>query len=109
MEIKISRKRLAKVLNSSKEIRKKYGESAPRIQNRLYQIWSAKNLEELMRLPGNHHPLKGDRSGYFACSLKHPLRLVYRPANEPLPLDEDNSIVYSRVTIIEIVEIIDYH
>ena len=109
MEVVFRTKRLAKLLNTEREIDKKYGESARKIKNRLSQMQAAKNLADLLMLPGNHHALTGDRKGYFACYLKNPLRMIYKPANEPLPLTEDNTIDYSRVTKIEIIEIIDYH
>ena len=67
------------------------------------------NLEKLMALPGRHHPLTGHRNGQFACDLEHPYRLIYQPDNEPLPIDDNNALIYSKVTIVEIIEITDYH
>jgi len=110
MKIFYKTKRLAKVLNSSKLIEKKYGGSAKKIKMRLDDMDAVKNLKELMDLPGRHHALSGDRKGQFACDLEHPFRLIYEPANEPLPIDDDtNALIYSQVTIVEIIEIKDYH
>jgi len=109
MKIYFKTKKLAKVLNNSKLIEKNYGKSAKKIKNQLDDLAMVDNLQEAMELPGNHHPLTGDREGQFACYLVHPFRLIYEPANEPLPVDENNALIYKEITIIEIIEIVDYH
>ncbi len=109
MEILFKTQKLAKVLNNAKSIERKYGRSASKIKQRLDDMAMADNLQELMNLPGRHHPLTGDRQGQFACDLVHPYRLIYEPANEPLPVDENNALVYTQVTIVEIIEVTDYH
>ena len=109
MEIFYKTKKLAKVLNSSKLIDRTYGKSARKLKNRLDDLAMVDNLKDAMDLPGRHHPLTGDRKGQFACDLEHPFRLIYEPANEPLPIDENNTLIYSEVSIIEIIEVTDYH
>ena len=110
MEVNFTSKKLAKILSDSKKIRKVYGFTmAKKIMQRLDDMRAAANLEALMTLPGRHHPLTGDRKGQFACDLEHPYRLIYKPGNEPLPKDESGRLIYSEVTIIDIVEIKDYH
>ncbi len=109
MEIFYKTKKLAKVLNSSKLIDKTYGKSAKKLKMRLDDMAMVNNLKELMALPGRHHPLIGDRKGQFTCNLEHPFRLVYEPANEPLPTDENDALIYTEISIVEIVEVTDYH
>ena len=109
MEIFYKTKKLSKVLNSNKVIDKIYGNSAKKIKQRLDDMAMVDNLKELMQLPGRHHQLKGERKGQFACDLGHLYRLIYEPANEPLPIDDTNALIYEKVTIIEIIEITDYH
>ena len=109
MEIFYKTQKLAKVLNSNKLIERNYGKSAKKLKMRLDDMAMIDNLEELMKLPGRHHPLKGDRKGQFACDLEHPFRLVYEPANEPLPKDDNNTLIYSEINIIEIIDVTDYH
>jgi proteic killer suppression protein len=110
MEIYFSTNKLAKILNHEKQIVKKYGAVAAKIiMQRLDDMAMADNLQTLMRLPGRHHPLKGDRNGQFACDLEHPYRMIYEPANDPLPVGENNMLQYDKVTIVEIIEITDYH
>ncbi len=109
MEINFKTKKLGTILNNGKLINKKYGASAKKIKMRLNDMAMVDNLEELMRLPGKHHPLKGDREGQFACYLEHPFRLIYEPDDSPLPIADNNTLIYSKVTIVEIIEIVDYH
>ena len=109
MEIEIKTKKLAKILNNAKLIAKHYGNSAKKIKIRLDDLAMVDNLADAMTLPGRHHPLTSDRKGQFACDLVHPFRLIYEPSNDPLPIDENNNLIYSKVTIVEIIEITDYH
>lgn len=109
MEIKFKTKKLAKILNSKKLIKKHYGKSTQKIMMRLYDINAADNLEILMILPGRYHKLKGNKSNKFACDLKHPFRLIFEPNNDPIPTDHNGNIIYSKVTKIKILEITDYH
>jgi len=109
MEIFYKTKKLAKVLNSSKLIDRTYGKLGKKIKIRLDDLATVDNLKDAMDLPGRHHPLSGNRKGQFACDLEHPFRLIYEPANEPLPIDENNALIYKEVTIIEIIEVTDYH
>lgn len=109
MEIFFKTKKLATVLNSSNLTDKNYGKSGKKIKIRLDDLAAVDNLKDAMDLPGRHHPLSGNRKGQFACDLAHPFRLVYEPANEPLPIDENNALIYKEITIIEIIEVTDYH
>jgi len=56
---------------------------------------------------GNYHELAGDREGQLACVLSEGYYLVIRPNHDPLPLDADGNVDYSRVTAIEIQAIVD--
>lgn len=110
MEINYKTKKLAKILNNCSLIERQYGRvAAKKIIMRIDDMAGAENLEEVMKLPGRHHALTGDRKGQFACDLVHPYRLIYEPDNDPLPFDENNMLIYSKVTIVEIIEITDYH
>lgn len=110
MDINVNNKKLRKILEDKSKIIKKYGtKMAEKIMQRIDDIKCAENLENLMKLPGKHHPLKGDRKGQFACDLVQQYRLIYRPANDPLPINDDGMLIYSEITIVEILEIVDYH
>ncbi len=109
MEIFFKTQKLAKILNNSKLIKKHYGDLAQKIQQRLDDLAMAENLEVALKLPGNHHALTGDRKGQFACSIGKNYRLIYKPSDDPLPIDEAGSLILNKITIIEIIEITDYH
>ncbi len=49
---------------------------------------------------GRPHALKGDRAGEFAVDLEGGKRLVFKPDNDPIPLIEDGSIDWSKVTAV---------
>ena len=109
MEIYFKNQKLAKIFNSEKLLRKHYGDLARKIMQRMDDLRQAENLAVVMKLPGKHHALSGDRQGQFACSLGKNYRLIYEPADEPLPLDEQGVLILEKITIIEIIEVTDYH
>lgn len=57
-------------------------------------------MTSINNLPGNHHPLKHERIGQWACNLDGGWRLVYRP------IQEEGTKVYQ---IINIEQVLDYH
>jgi proteic killer suppression protein len=80
---------------------------AKKLFTRLADLEAAATVADLVA--GNPHPLKGDRLGQFAVSLAGGWRLVFAPANDPIPLSEDESVDWSQVTIVSIEYIGDYH
>lgn len=95
--------------NDSKKGLRKFGDARfGTIRRRLDDLRAAANLLELP--PASRcHPLKGKRAGQFAVDLDGGWRLVFEPANDPLPLMADGSLDRSRVSAITILEITDYH
>lgn len=59
--------------------------------------------------PDRCHALIGQRKGQYAVDAQHPFRIIFRPADDPLPLDDDGSLDLQRVTSIEILDVKDYH
>lgn len=80
---------------------------ARKLFSRLADLKAAENVTEL--IAGHPHPLKGDRTGQFSVRLEGGKRLVFAPANDPLPVDAKGSIDWRRVTRVSIVFIGDYH
>ena len=58
---------------------------------------------------GNYHELAGDREGQLASVLSEGYYLVIEPNHDPLPLNPDGSIDYSKVTAITVMGIVDAH
>lgn len=110
MEIDFETGKLAKLYNSDKAIRSAYGDDCgARLQARLAQLRAAACLQDMRNAPGRCHELTGDRKGYLAVDLKHPLRLQFRPDHEPVPKLENGGLDWKAVTKVMIGKVEDYH
>lgn len=76
---------------------------------RINDFLNADNLEELRYMPGNYHELIGNRKGEWACNLDQPYRLIFRPIEEPIPLDNNGNYIWVEILGVEIMEIDNYH
>ena len=111
MEITFRTRKLQKVFNSCKDIKRTYGDRMARaIQNRLAVLRSASNLSLVpSSRPERLHQLSGNRKGQFAVDLVQPQRLVFEPNLDPIPENEEGGIDKYQVTAISIIEVTDYH
>jgi proteic killer suppression protein len=111
LDILFANQSMEKTLNEARSSVRAYGsEQAKVIAKRLTLMRAAASLADLMDFPGKCHALSGDRAGTFAIALRGPYRLIFEPANEPLPQNQDGSLDVTRVTIIRILyEREDYH
>lgn len=107
MEIFFKSTKLKEICSSARILKKQYGDLAIKIQNRLDDISAAANVLDLVA--GRPHPLRGNLTGKYAVKLNANMRLLFEPANEPIPLDKDGSVDWKRVTMVRIVSIEDYH
>ena len=77
---------------------------------RMRELRAAHTLADMSHLPpARCHELKGDRKGQFSVDLQHPYRLLFVPANNPIPTKADGGLDWAGVTEIEIIEIVDTH
>ena len=107
MEIKFSNQKLQKLCENERSANRELGQScAKKLRNRITDILAAQSVFDLPA--GNPHQLKGDRTGQFSLNLSDGKRLIFIPANNPTPLNDD-TIDWSRVTKVCIIEIGDYH
>jgi len=83
--------------------------SAKKLRTRLDDLIAAANLEIMRKLPGRFHGLTKERAGQYALDLHGGCRLVFEPANNPLPTRADSTLDLKKVTTIKVVEIGDYH
>ena len=113
MKIRYRERKLEKMVNAGdngRKLQRRYGDLASKILQRVHDLHSAINLAVLATIVGTHlHPLKGDRKGKLAVWVSGRMRLVFRPANDPLPLKENEELDWTRVTEIVIEKIEDYH
>ena len=110
MIILFANSKLEKELNSASLLQKRHGALRARtIQRRLAQLAAVEVLEDLRYLPGRCHELTGDLAGRLAVDLDGPYRLLFEPADEPVPRKPDGGLDWSRVTAIKIVGVENYH
>ncbi|MES0446459.1 MAG: type II toxin-antitoxin system RelE/ParE family toxin [Desulfobacterales bacterium] len=111
MVIYFKTKKLQKICNSTNESIKKLGpKMARKLQQRLMELKAAPCLADISRVPPPRcHQLSGDREGKLSVDLEHPYRLLFIPANDPIPVTQDGGLDWAKVTEIEIVEIVDMH
>ncbi len=80
------------------------------VRRRLDELAAATNLEMMRSLPGAKcHELTGNLKGKLAVNLDQPYRLLFEPANDPIPCKDDGGLDWTKVTAITVLEILDYH
>jgi proteic killer suppression protein len=111
MEIIFSSRKLAKICSPEKESIRTWGkDNARRVQVRLAQLQAAETLADVIVLPfGRCHALKGDRKGQFSVDVRHPFRLIFEPAHDPVPTKDDGGLDPAKVTRIRVLSVEDYH
>ncbi len=111
MEILFRTRKLQRTMCSKSELIREYGkQNAGVIMRRLAVLDAADCLVDVPREPPDRcHALIGRRKGQYAVDAQHPFRIVFRPADDPLPLDDAGSLDLQRVTSIEILDVKDYH
>ncbi len=111
MEVVFRTRKLQKTSNSEEMLKREYGaENGRLIMRRLTVLAEANSLADVPSVrPERCHRLEGNRRGQFAVDLKHPLRLVFEPTDDPLPLRDNGELDLARVTSICILSIEDYH
>ena len=111
MDIRFRTAKLQKIFNEEKRLNREYGnQMARKIMMRMAVLEAAEDLSLVPREPPPRcHQLTADRRGQFAVDLEQPYRLIFEPANKPLPRLEDGGIDLTRVTEIEIIEVDDYN
>ncbi len=108
MEITFASAKLQRLCEHASLMRRELGDAGSRkLRSRLADLAAAASVIELSA--GRPHQLKGNRAGQFALDLHGGSRLVFEPANEPLPLSADGSISWQHVTKVRIIFIGDYH
>ncbi len=80
-----------------------------KLQQRLMELSAAETLENVSHLPPPRCHELINQGGVFSVDLLHPYRLLFVPANEPIPLKSDGGIDQALVTEIEIIAIQDTH
>jgi proteic killer suppression protein len=110
MDIVFKEKKFENECNSQRLLKKQYGEKmAKKIRQRLDDLKAVIVLEEMRSLLGRCHELLHNRAGQLSLDLVHPLRLIFEPANIPIPQKADGGIDWKKVTAVVIIGIDDTH
>lgn len=113
VEILIPDRRLAKRLNSEREMVRAFGaECAVKLRRRLTELRAAEALQDLAppySPPARCHELTGDRKGQISVDVKHPYRLLFVPDHDPLPERPEGGLDWNGVTRIRILEVENTH
>jgi proteic killer suppression protein len=111
MDIFFKTSAIQKLCSKDAVAQKKLGPKMARnLQRRMMELKAAESLADISHLPpARCHELKGNRKGQLSVDLEHPFRLLFIPANNPVPIGEDGGLDRTQVTEIEIIEIVDTH
>ena len=101
--------KLEKACSHERTGKRRWGGNFRILQRRLESLAAAETLADMDGVPGRCHALRGDRAGQFAVALWGSYRLIFFIADNPVPTLDDGGIDRSKVTKINLVEVVDYH
>ncbi|MBF0548365.1 MAG: hypothetical protein HQM08_28275 [Candidatus Riflebacteria bacterium] len=104
MRINYASSKLQKTLQNEKILLKCYGaRQANKITQRMSELFAANSLHDIgCNRATRLHTLSGQYKECFAIDLVHPFRLVFKP-------EDGDKNDFTSITIVKIIEIIDYH
>ena len=110
MEITFKDRKLEKIINDPRKLRKHFNQAAYNIEKRLEILEGAENLGQVSeKPPTRRHLLIGDLKSCYAVDVSGQLRIVFEINHDPIPRLPDNSADVDNVTKICIIDIVDYH
>jgi plasmid maintenance system killer protein len=110
MDIIFRTSKLEKECNDRNLLQKRQGQiRAKLIQRRLDDLRAAEVLEDMRNIPGRCHELRGNRAEQLSLDLDGPYRLIFEPANDPVPKKADGGLNWNQVTAVRIIDVEDTH
>ena len=111
MDIIFGNSKLEKQCKSETSAKRKWGPDVGlKVLKRLEDILDSDNLGVLMKVPqAGCHPLTENRAGQWALKVGAKERLIFEPADDPVPTRENGTINIEEVTLVRILEVVDYH
>ncbi len=110
MKINFKSNKLKKQLTIPKEMVKAFGQMAKMINQRMKELKAAENLGVMRTIPAAKcHELTQNRKGQLAVKVSGNYRLIFIPDHDPVPSNDDGGMDWTSITIIEVIEIDDYH
>lgn len=111
MVIYFKTRKLQKLCSNRSEAIKNIGtKRGNKLMQRMMELLAAETLADISKLPpARCHELTGNRKGQLSVDLGHPYRLLFIPADDPIPEREEGGLYWAAVTRIEIIELADTH
>ena len=111
IELSWADKKLEEAASTERALKRRWGKESRVLATRLAALRAADTLDVLTRtgVAGRCHALTGDLKGQYAMHLWGPVRLVFEPANDPIPRKPDGGIDEKLVTAARILRVADYH
>lgn len=110
MKISYKSNKLEKQLTNPKKMRKAFGVTAKKVNQRMKDLSGAETLAVMRKLPAARcHELSGDKNGLLAVDVSGNYRLIFEPNHIPPPEKEDGGLDWQQVTKIKILSVEDYH
>lgn len=110
MRVYFKTTKLQKQCSVDREMRKAFStKMCKKLQQRLAELGAADTLDDLSHLPPTRCHELTNRGGVFSVDLEHLMRLLFIPADDPVPLKKDGGIDLTRVTEVEVIAIEDTH
>lgn len=103
--------KLEKECNNENLMVRRFGPLRARLlKRRLNELQAADTLDLLRHLPqARCHELKGNRKGQLSVDLDHPYRLIFEPADNPIPEKSDGGLEWNKVTKVRIIGVENTH
>ncbi|MCI5222024.1 MAG: killer suppression protein [Candidatus Electrothrix sp. AR4] len=95
MNIYFKTKKLQKICSKKHEATKRLGsKGAHKLMQRMMELSAAEFLLDISRYPpARCHELTGNRKGQLSVDLEHPYRLLFIPADDPVPTTQLSELI----------------
>ncbi len=110
MEVFFRSRGLQRVCSTERLMLREVGKGmARKLMQRLAELRAAEALSDVSHLPPARLHELTNRKGVFSVDLEHPRRLLFIPADDPVPRTVDGGIDLAAVRSVEIINIEDTH
>ena len=110
MDLSFASRKLKKQMEDDRQLQKAFGQLAKPLRRRLVTLADAPALADVPAGPPDRcHLLTGDRAGQFAVMLTGNWRMIFEPDHDPVPRLPNGGLDVEAVTVIRIIEVVDYH
>lgn len=79
------------------------------LKRRIRTLEAAESMADLHALPGHFHALSANQAGSWAASLSPNWRVVFEPADDPMPMLEAGGVDLTSVRHVRVLRVEDYH